>query len=150
MLFVALFDVGAALLAIFLTARIVQRRRSASAPHLPPGPKGWPMLGNLLDLPISHEWKTFSEWSDRWGDIMSIQLLNQPIVIISSSTRAMEMLEKKSAIYSDRPTLTVAGEMIGWDHALALHHYGSRWRETRRLHAQFIGNARTQRRYQTF
>ena len=33
----------------------------------PPGPKGWPVIGNLLDVPLEEPWKTFSEWGSRYG-----------------------------------------------------------------------------------
>lgn len=61
------------------------------------------------------------------------------MVILNSSDVADEMLDKKSAIYSDRPVFPVAGEVIGWRRILAFHQYGSRWREIRRLFSRTIG-----------
>lgn len=34
---------------------------------LPPGPKGYPIIGNLLDLPPDKPWVTFHEWSKIYG-----------------------------------------------------------------------------------
>lgn len=34
---------------------------------LPPGPAGWPVIGNLLDMPVTHQWLKFAEWKDIWG-----------------------------------------------------------------------------------
>ena len=34
---------------------------------LPPGPKGWPIIGNLLDMPKAQQWFTFSEWKKIYG-----------------------------------------------------------------------------------
>ncbi|GBE79387.1 hypothetical protein SCP_0205850 [Sparassis crispa] len=50
------------------------------------------------------------------------------------------MLEKKRAIYSDRPTLTVGGDMAGWDRVQALLQTGPEWREHRLLFSLFIGS----------
>lgn len=74
---------------------------------------------------------------------MSVTLLGNPVVILNSATAAIEMLDKKSAFYSDRPTLPVCGEVIGWNRTLALLHYGHVWRETRRLFSQTIGTRRS-------
>jgi hypothetical protein len=35
---------------------------------LPPGPKGWPVIGNLLDLPKVKEWETYHSWSQTYGE----------------------------------------------------------------------------------
>ena len=50
------------------------------------------------------------------------------------------MLDKKSAIYSDRPVLQMAGELVGWKYTLVLLPYGDRFRRYRRLFHSLIGN----------
>jgi len=49
------------------------------------------------------------------------------------------MLDKKSAIYSDRPVLQMAGELVGWKNTLVLLPYGDRFRRYRRLFHGLIG-----------
>lgn len=34
----------------------------------PPGPRGLPLLGNLLDMPTEHEWLTFAKWGKKYGE----------------------------------------------------------------------------------
>jgi hypothetical protein len=67
------------------------------------------------------------------GDLMSITLLGQPMVIINSAAIASDMLDKKSGIYSDRPFLMMGSELVGWKNTLALTPYGARFRSIRRM-----------------
>ncbi len=51
----------------------------------------------------------------------------------------MELLEKKSRIYSDRPVMPMAGELMGWKDTLPFLQYGQRLRNHRRMFHQVIG-----------
>ena len=53
---------------------------------------------------------------------------------------AIDILEKKGNILSDRPIMTMGGELIGWKHSMALLPYGERLRSYRRLFYHTIGN----------
>jgi hypothetical protein len=33
-----------------------------------PGPKGWPIIGNLLDVPTEVEYQVFSLWKQKYGE----------------------------------------------------------------------------------
>lgn len=44
-------------------------RKSKLLP-LPPGPKGLPVLGNILDIPIEQEWLTYTDWGKKYGVCM--------------------------------------------------------------------------------
>ena len=43
------------------------RRRS----DLPPGPKGYPIVGNLFDLAPTHPWEKFAEFGEQYGAFLS-------------------------------------------------------------------------------
>nr|BAK09523.1 cytochrome P450 [Postia placenta] len=131
-------DTGAAILLVALLFVVYRGRQSARGP-LPPGPRGWPLVGNVFDMPATNEWNTFMSWGEKWGDVVSVTLFGQHIVILNSIQHAYDMFEKKSNIYSDRPAITMAGEMVGWDRTLVLLRYGTRFRETRKLFSQLIG-----------
>jgi hypothetical protein len=35
---------------------------------LPPGPKGYPIIGNLFDLLVDRAWLVYNEWSKIYGE----------------------------------------------------------------------------------
>ncbi|KAK0190089.1 cytochrome P450 [Armillaria mellea] len=99
----------------------------------PPGPRGLPLAGNLLDMPSEKEWLTFAEWGDIYGDILSVSILGRRLVVINSAQAAIDILDKKGAIYSDRPIMGMIGELMGVKNSLVLLPYGARFRKQRRL-----------------
>ena len=50
-------------------ATLVRLGRWRSRSRLPPGPKGYPIIGNLLDLPPTHIWEKFGEWGKQYGGL---------------------------------------------------------------------------------
>ena len=50
-------------------AALARLARWRSHPRLPPGPKGYPIVGNLLDLPPTHFWEVFSAWGKQYGGL---------------------------------------------------------------------------------
>lgn len=70
---------------------------------------------------------------------MSVTCFGQPTVIVNSLQIAIELLDKRGTIYSDRPRSPVAGEIMGWERTLGLIRYGPLWREGRRLFSQTLG-----------
>ncbi|KAF8961871.1 cytochrome P450 [Flammula alnicola] len=134
--FLAFLDVALLALALVLLKKILSK---SSAP-LPPGPRKLPLLGNLLDLPTTQEWVTFAEWGQKWGDIVSVSVFGQQMIILNSAKTAIEMQDKKSSIYSDRPVMQMGGELVGWKNTLVLIPYGDRFRNYRKLFHQTIGS----------
>ena len=39
---------------------------------LPPGPKGYPLIGNLFDMPVYKPWIVYDEWRKTYGKIFII------------------------------------------------------------------------------
>ena len=79
---------------------------------------------------------------------MSVTLLGESFVIVSSAQHAVDMLEKKGAVYSSRGRVPVAGDMVGWAEAMILQPYGHHMREMRKLFGQVLGNPKRVERFQ--
>ncbi|THH29812.1 hypothetical protein EUX98_g4360 [Antrodiella citrinella] len=105
---------------------------------LPPGPKSWPIVGNLFDMPTTRPWETFCEWRKTYNsDIIFLDMPLQPILVVGSAKAALELLEKRSNLWSDRISLIII-ELMSLNISTAFMPYGSRWRAHRRMfHQEF-------------
>ncbi|KZT66957.1 cytochrome P450 [Daedalea quercina L-15889] len=131
------FLVGLALLLVpFLSFKLWDSRRNHK--RLPPGPAGLPILGNALQIPIEKSWLAFSRWSKTYGDVMHFSAFGRSVVVLNSKTAVFDLLEKRSAIYSDRPRSVLAGEMIGYADFTVMCRYGSRLKESRKIISSLI------------
>lgn len=81
------------------------------------------------------------------GEITYINVLGQEMIILNSSKAAVEILDKRSANYSDRPVIMMCGEIVGWNRSLALTQYGPRFREFRKYMSRLIGSRASMERF---
>ena len=70
---------------------------------------------------------------------MSVSLFGQPVIILGSIQHAVALLDKRGALYSDRPRLVMAGDLVGISEGLGMMPYGARFREYRRMIQKFLG-----------
>ena len=65
--------------------------------------------------------------------------MGKEMILLNSSKAAVDLLDKRSADYSDRPILMMCGEIVGWNQSLGLVQYGPRLREFRKYMSKLIG-----------
>ncbi|KAK0450589.1 cytochrome P450 [Desarmillaria tabescens] len=138
-------DIAIALASLVFLWRLFRRTRRNTP--FPPGPIGLPFVGNLLDMPAEKEWLTFAKWGEKYGDIASVSILGRRLVILNSAQTAINILDKKSSIYSDRPVVGMGGELVGWKNSIILMSYGARFRNHRRSAHQLFGNNATMKQF---
>ncbi|KAI5361638.1 Putative cytochrome P450 [Septoria linicola] len=78
---------------------------------LPPGPKGYPIVGNTLQIPKEHAWRQYLKWSKMFGPVYSLNIAGSTFIIISSYEAAHELLNKRAANSSDRPRMIMANDL---------------------------------------
>ncbi|KAG2070293.1 cytochrome P450 [Suillus decipiens] len=122
---------------IYLVRQVVIKKNPA--PY-PPGPRGWPLVGNVLDMPRINPWLTFAEWGRKYGDIAHVEVLGRHIIVLNSFKTAVKMLDSKGTLYSDRPVVPMAGELVGWKDSLPFLSYGDFSRQQRRNIYKVIGS----------
>ncbi|PFH47987.1 hypothetical protein AMATHDRAFT_66464 [Amanita thiersii Skay4041] len=129
---------AASFLLIYFLHRRSKNRGFNSLP-LPPGPKGWPIIGNLLDMPPKFEWMKYHEWCKEYdSDIIYLNIAGLSVIVLDTPEATTELLERRSSIYSDRPRLPMINELMGWDFNFGFMGYGERWRSQRRLMHQIF------------
>ncbi|RWA06488.1 hypothetical protein EKO27_g8620 [Xylaria grammica] len=73
--------------------------------HPLPGPKGYPIVGRVHDVPTKASWLKFYDWSKEYGPIYQTEMFGTVHVWISSERVAHDLLSRRAAIYSDRPQI---------------------------------------------
>ncbi|KAM7183943.1 putative cytochrome P450 [Naviculisporaceae sp. PSN 640] len=104
----------------------------------PDGPPGLPLIGNLHQLPKTGAHRLFTEWAKTYGGIFSLRMGPALAVVITDRRIVKDLLDKKSAIYSDRPPSYVSHDLITKGDHLLVMKYGETWRSFRRAIHQFF------------
>ncbi|KAG8050084.1 hypothetical protein GUJ93_ZPchr0009g317 [Zizania palustris] len=100
--------------------------------NLPPGPKPWPIIGNLnLMGALPH--RSIHELSKRYGPIMSLRFGSFPVVVGSSVDMAKFFLKTHDVAFTDRPK-TAAGKYTTYNYSdITWSPYGPYWRQARKM-----------------
>lgn len=140
---------GGALLAIWAINKLFTLPKHKLP--LPPGPKGLPIVGNVLDLPPpgGPEWKHWIKHKDLYGPISSVTTLGTTIVLIHDKEIALELLEKRSSKYSSRPFMLYASEMCDYKQMVGFQPNNDNFRAQRRLMAGQIGSKSSMIKFQS-
>ncbi|KAI9441898.1 cytochrome P450 [Lactarius indigo] len=111
--------------------------------NLPPGPRGLPLIGDILHI-ADQEWLASPKRRDDYGEVMYISALGTGMLIINSQRVAVDLLEKRSTIYSDRAHFISAGDFMTKNLSFTLTPYGDLMRHFRRVAAEGFSKSAVQ------
>ncbi|KAF8593409.1 cytochrome P450 [Ceratobasidium sp. AG-I] len=123
-------------LSIGLLAYKLWEMQTSRKVQLPPSPKAFPLVGHLFSMPAESEHLGYIEIGKQLGsNILSLTTFGTTVVVLNSAEDAINLLEKRSAIYSDRVCPPMIGEpsLMNWTGFASLVGYNDRWRKYRRL-----------------
>ncbi|KAK0593189.1 hypothetical protein LWI29_032587 [Acer saccharum] len=107
-------------------------RSNARYKNLPPSPPSIPIIGHLhLLKPLMH--RAFHDLSKKYGQIISLKFGSRLVVVVSSSTAAMECFTKNDVVLANRPDLQSSKYLAYGGTTLANSSYGEHWRNLRRI-----------------
>ncbi|KAK1234158.1 hypothetical protein PQX77_002641, partial [Marasmius sp. AFHP31] len=124
----------------FATLFITLLRRSKKHPPLPPGPGGLPIVGPLFHLANSKDLPpvTYVNWSKIYGDVFHFSTFGHDTIVLNSSKAMLDILDKRSSNYSDRPNMPMVLGLMGWNWNLSMMRYSDWWRIHRRTFHQYF------------
>ncbi|KAL3533874.1 hypothetical protein ACH5RR_007395 [Cinchona calisaya] len=100
--------------------------------RLPPGPRRWPVVGNMFQLGWSaHE--SFAKLANKHGPIMTLWLGSMCTVVLSSNDMAREMFKNHDVVLAGRKIYEAMIGDFGNEGSLITAQYGPHWRMLRRL-----------------
>ncbi|KAL3641477.1 hypothetical protein CASFOL_016445 [Castilleja foliolosa] len=108
---------------------------------LPPGPKPWPVIGNLnLIGSIPHQ--SLHNLSKIHGEIMLLKFGKFPVIVASSPHMAQQFLQTHDAVFASRPPLA-AGKYTSYNYSdMTWAPYGPHWRQARKIYLSEVFNAK--------
>ncbi|KAK9126508.1 hypothetical protein Scep_015354 [Stephania cephalantha] len=118
------------------------KKSRAGADNVPPGPPGWPVIGNMFDL-SSKPHERLADLKNKYGPLIWLRLGSVNTMVVSSADAAMEMFKNNDLAFNGR-TITEAMRACSYNEgSMALAQYGPYWRLLRRIcTAELLTNIR--------
>lgn len=116
-------------ISLFIFIGLVIRRRR---PPYPPGPRGWPIIGNMFMMDqLTH--RGLANLAKKYGGLCHLRMGFLHMYAVSSPDVARQVLQVQDSVFSNRPA-TIAISYLTYDRAdMAFAHYGPFWRQMRKV-----------------
>ena len=97
-----------------------------------PGPRRWPLIGNLLQIKPSRIHQNVEHWCKQYGPVMRLYFGPRPVLVIANHTTVNTVLRERPGSFR-RPSITakVSAELGGFPNVFNAE--GADWRNQRRM-----------------
>lgn len=118
---------------LYILARILVRSLLSRTNNLPPGPRGFPLVGALPLLLREMPHVALAKMAKIYGPVMYLKLGTCGMAVASTPEAAKAFLQTLDMNFSNRPP-NAGAKLIAYDSQdLVFAEYGSRWRLLRKL-----------------
>ncbi|XP_007897559.1 cytochrome P450 1A1 isoform X2 [Callorhinchus milii] len=134
---VSIYEVAITFIVFVVTLTIIRGRRNAVNVAVSlPGPRSWPIVGNLLQLG-EYPYLTLTKMREEYGDVLCIKLGMVPVVVVSGMETIKQALIKQGNSFAGRPDFYTFS-LIGNGKTMTFSEkYGESWK----LHKKIAKNA---------
>ncbi|KAL2933841.1 Cytochrome P450 71A25 [Bienertia sinuspersici] len=106
--------------------------KTISKKNLPPSPPKLPIIGNIHQLG-THPHRRLRSMSEKYGDLMMIQLGSVPTLVVSSARSAREIMVTHDITFANRP-MSKKGERLLYNYKDVVGApYGEYWRQMKSI-----------------
>ncbi|XAR69695.1 hypothetical protein NMG60_11001392 [Bertholletia excelsa] len=127
-----IFPLSITLLVVLLFLLQWTKASSGNLKKRPPGPAGWPVVGNMFGLGAAPH-QSLHELRFKYGPVLWLQLGSINTVVIQSANAAAEFFKNHDLTFSDRKVPDALTALDYNKGSLAIGKYGTYWRIIRRI-----------------
>jgi cytochrome P450 len=96
-----------------------------------PSPKGWPLVGNLLQVDVTQAHKTFGRWADEFGPLYHVRLGRRHLLVLADPGLVNEVLHDRPGRFQRPQIMRDALLDLAINGVFAAE--GTDWRRQRKL-----------------
>ena len=112
--------------------------------RLPPGPRGLPLVGNILQIDRVDMRKTLARWHHQYGPIVRFKLGWSDVIVLGTIPTTKNLFGKKGARYNSRPEMIMAKDVMTKNMQTATIPYGDKWKTHNRIHVSLLNSQMSQ------
>lgn len=104
-----------------------------------PGPRQFPIVGRVHDLPKKTLWLKFKEWADTYGPIYETSMMGQRFIIVADESIAQDLLVKRGNSFAGRVQIRALLDHRTSPVYVALQDRNETWKQQRKwVHAAMM------------